>query len=191
MFDCGDYLSLESDESWPPSSLYYRFQPSDGYHVVPPPYAGTFMPPKPDLVFNTAPTVVETDHPAFNVQLSPTKPEQDFSLTNRPSAHIIEDWVSDFEDESETKAPQIVPSFVPAATAKLTIPITAVRPVSAVVPKLQVTRPRHAKHIVTKRYSPTRSHITHSPSPKASNSPPRVTAIKAPMVNAAQGLQGK
>nr|GFC88542.1 hypothetical protein [Tanacetum cinerariifolium] len=70
------------------------------------------MPPKHNLVFNIAPTVVETDHLAFNVQLSPTNPEQDLSHTNRPTTPIIEDWVSDSEDESETKAPQIVPSFV-------------------------------------------------------------------------------
>nr|GEX31550.1 hypothetical protein [Tanacetum cinerariifolium] len=132
----------ESDESWPPSSLYDRFQPSDGYHVVPPPYTGTFMPPKPDLVFNTAATAVETDHSAFNVQLSPTKPDQDMSHTNRPTVPIIEDWISNSEDESETKAPQIIPSFVqppkqvksprpsiqhvetsiPVATSKLTSP---------------------------------------------------------------------
>nr|GEV23101.1 ribonuclease H-like domain-containing protein [Tanacetum cinerariifolium] len=104
--------SVESDESWPPSSVYDRFQPSYGYHVVPPPYTGTFMPPKPDLVFNTAPTAVETNHPAFNVQLSPTNPEQDLSHTIRPITRIIKDWVFDFEDESETKAPQIIPSFV-------------------------------------------------------------------------------
>nr|GEW08790.1 putative reverse transcriptase domain-containing protein [Tanacetum cinerariifolium] len=73
---------------------------------------GTFMPPKPDLVFNTAPTAVETGHSAFNVQLITTKPEQDLSHTNRPTAPIIEDWVSDSEDDSETKAPQIVPSFL-------------------------------------------------------------------------------
>nr|GEX83194.1 ribonuclease H-like domain-containing protein [Tanacetum cinerariifolium] len=85
--------------------LKLKFQPSDGYHDVPPPYTGTFMPPKPDLVFNTAPTIVETDHSAFTVQLSPTKPEQDLSHTNRPITPIIEDWVSDSEDESETKAP--------------------------------------------------------------------------------------
>nr|GEY26721.1 hypothetical protein [Tanacetum cinerariifolium] len=65
---------------------------------------GTFMPPKPDLVFNTAPTVVETDHHAFTIQLSPTKHEHDLSHTNRPTTPIIEDWVSDSEDESETKA---------------------------------------------------------------------------------------
>nr|GEV47061.1 putative ribonuclease H-like domain-containing protein [Tanacetum cinerariifolium] len=103
---------LESDcESWPPSNLYDRFQPSGGYHDVPPPYKGTFMPPKLDLVFNTAPTRVETDHLAFNVHLSPTKPEQDLSHTARPSAPIIEDWVSDSEEESKTKAPWLVPSF--------------------------------------------------------------------------------
>nr|GEX49244.1 hypothetical protein [Tanacetum cinerariifolium] len=88
--------------------LEVQFQPSDGYHAVPSPYTGTFMPPKPDLVFNTAPTAVETDHSAFNVQLSPTNPDH----TKRPTSPIIEDWVSDFEDESETKAPQIVPIFV-------------------------------------------------------------------------------
>nr|GEZ49657.1 hypothetical protein [Tanacetum cinerariifolium] len=59
MFDCDDYLSSKSDcESWPPTSLYDRFQPSDGYHAVPLPYTGTFMPPKLDLIFNTASTAV-------------------------------------------------------------------------------------------------------------------------------------
>nr|GEZ35439.1 ribonuclease H-like domain-containing protein [Tanacetum cinerariifolium] len=91
--------------------LIMRFQPSGGYHAVPPPYIGNFMPPKFDLVFNTAPTAVETDHLAFNVQLSPTKPVQDLSHTTRPSAPIIEDWLSDSETESEPKAPQFVPSF--------------------------------------------------------------------------------
>nr|GEV69341.1 hypothetical protein [Tanacetum cinerariifolium] len=105
MFDYDDYHSSESDESWPPSSLYDRFQSSNGYHVVAPPYTGTFMPPKPDLVFNNAPNDVETDHSAFTIKLSPTKPDQDLSHTIRPSAPIIEDWVSDSEDESETKTP--------------------------------------------------------------------------------------
>nr|GEW00971.1 hypothetical protein [Tanacetum cinerariifolium] len=92
--------------------LKIRYQSDNGYHAVPPPYTGTFMPPKPDLVFNNAPTVVETAHPAFNVKLSPTNPDQDLSHINRPSAPIIEDWVSDSEDESKTKTPPNVPSFV-------------------------------------------------------------------------------
>nr|GEW27688.1 hypothetical protein [Tanacetum cinerariifolium] len=259
----------------------------NGYHDVPPPYTGTFMPPKLDLVFNNVSNAVETDHPAFNVKLSLTKPDQDFSLINRPSAPIIEDWVSDSEDESQTKTSQNVPSFVqsteqvkspmpsvqyvetsiPAATPKpaspkptsngkqrnikacfvcksldhlikdcdyhemkmaqptarnhahrgnhkqyapmthqnpqrLMVPavvltqskpvlITAVRPVSTVMPKIKMTRPRHAKTIVTRINSPTRQHINRIPSPKASNSPPRVTSIQASVVNAAQGMQGR
>nr|GFA54999.1 hypothetical protein [Tanacetum cinerariifolium] len=90
MFDCDNYYSFESNsDSWPPSNLYDRFVPSAGYYVVPPPITGTFMLPKPDLVFHTPPSN-ENEHLAFNVQLSPTKPEQD--LSSRPSAPIIEDW---------------------------------------------------------------------------------------------------
>nr|GFA61166.1 hypothetical protein [Tanacetum cinerariifolium]GFA61172.1 hypothetical protein [Tanacetum cinerariifolium]GFA61183.1 hypothetical protein [Tanacetum cinerariifolium]GFA61190.1 hypothetical protein [Tanacetum cinerariifolium]GFA61211.1 hypothetical protein [Tanacetum cinerariifolium] len=89
MFDCENYYSSESDnDSWPPSNLYDRFVPSGGYHAVPLPMTGTFMPPKPDLVFYT-PLSNENEHLAFNVQLSPSKPEQD--LPSRPSAPIIED----------------------------------------------------------------------------------------------------
>nr|GEV87468.1 uncharacterized mitochondrial protein AtMg00810-like [Tanacetum cinerariifolium] len=73
---------------------------------------GNFMPPKPDLVFHTTPIVVETDHSAFTIWLSPTKPAQDLSHTTRPMVPIIEDRVSDSEDESEPNDPQSVPSFV-------------------------------------------------------------------------------
>nr|GEU70124.1 ribonuclease H-like domain-containing protein [Tanacetum cinerariifolium] len=60
------------------NDLKLRLQPSSGYHVVPPPITGTFMPPKPDLGFHTVSIAVETDHSAFTVQLSPSKPAEDF-----------------------------------------------------------------------------------------------------------------
>nr|GEY31177.1 hypothetical protein [Tanacetum cinerariifolium] len=97
------YFSSESDSKiLSPSSPSDRLQPTGGYHVVPPLITGTFMPSKPDLVFYTAPIDVETNHYAFTVQLSPSKPAQDLSHTNRLSAPIIKDWVFDSEDESET-----------------------------------------------------------------------------------------
>nr|GEX21102.1 putative ribonuclease H-like domain-containing protein [Tanacetum cinerariifolium] len=79
--------------------------------------------------------------------------------------------------------------MVPAAvlTQSKQVPITAVRPVSTVVPKISVTRPRQAKTIVTKTNSPPRRLINRRPSLKAINSPPRVTAVKALMVNAVKG----
>nr|GEX69856.1 hypothetical protein [Tanacetum cinerariifolium] len=66
---------------------------------------GNFILPKPDLVFHTAPIVVETDHSAFTVQLSPTKPAQDMYHTTRPMAPIIKEWVSDSEDEYKPNDP--------------------------------------------------------------------------------------
>nr|GEW38858.1 hypothetical protein [Tanacetum cinerariifolium] len=284
MFDCDNYYSSKSDcESWQPSNLYDRFIPSGGYHAVPPPYTRTFMPPKPDLVFYTTPSA-ETDHLAFNVQVSPTKPEQALSPTTRPSAPIIEDWIFDSEEDSQTQAPQVVPSFAqssehvkslrhPDQPLKTTIivvtPIpvssktqcrgtrrnkkacfvcksvdhlikdcdfhtrklaqmnyaprgthkqyaslshsksqmhmvptavvtqsksvlnTAARLVSAALPNIHVTRPRHAHHVVNKSKSPIQRHITRSPSSKTSNSPPRVTAAKAPVSNPQQALKDK
>nr|GEX35629.1 hypothetical protein [Tanacetum cinerariifolium] len=83
----------------------------------------------------------------------------------------------------------VVPT--PVLTQSKLVPITAARPVTAVVPKPHVTRPRQAKSIVTKPHSPPRRHINRSLSPKASNFPPKVTAVKVSQVNAAKGVQGK
>nr|GFA02692.1 ribonuclease H-like domain-containing protein [Tanacetum cinerariifolium] len=62
------YFSLESDsENLSPSCPSDRLQPSGGYNVVLPLITENFMPPKPDLVFHTAPLAVETDHSAFTI----------------------------------------------------------------------------------------------------------------------------
>nr|GEU42892.1 ribonuclease H-like domain-containing protein [Tanacetum cinerariifolium] len=71
------------------------------------------------------------------------------------------------------------------------VPITAIRPVTTNVSKINVTRPRQDKPIITKPTSPPRRYINHSSSLKASNFPPKVTAVKALIVNAAKGVQGK
>nr|GFD54379.1 hypothetical protein [Tanacetum cinerariifolium] len=91
------------------------------------------MPPKPDLVLNNAPNDVETNHNAFTVKLSPTKPDNDLSYTHRPSAPIIEDWVSDSKDESETKIPQNVSSFV-QPTEQLKSPRPSIQHVETSIP---------------------------------------------------------
>nr|GFB65298.1 hypothetical protein [Tanacetum cinerariifolium] len=89
MFDCDNYYSSESDnDSWPPSNLYDRFVPSGGYHAVPPPMTGTFMPPKTDLLFHTPPSD-ENEHLAFNVSDSkeedmPQVPKDVLSLAQSP-----------------------------------------------------------------------------------------------------------
>nr|GEY70911.1 reverse transcriptase domain-containing protein [Tanacetum cinerariifolium] len=191
-----------------------KFQPSDGYHDVPHPYTGTFMPPKPDLVFNTAPTAVKTDHSAFNVEtsipaatpkLASLKPASSGKRRNRKACfvcksmdHLIKDCdfhakkiaqptprnhahrgtLKQYAQLTHTNPQKhMVPVVV--LTQSKPVSITTVRPVSVVVSKIKVTRPRYANPIVTKSKSPIRRHLTRSPSPMTSNSPPRVTAVKA------------
>nr|GEY88030.1 ribonuclease H-like domain-containing protein [Tanacetum cinerariifolium] len=98
----------------PTSPVYDRYKSGEGYHAVPPPYIRTFMPAKPDLVFHDAPIANETVPIVLNVEPSTNKPNKDLSQSNRPSAPIIEDWVSDSEDESEGEPMPIqkAPSFV-------------------------------------------------------------------------------
>nr|GEZ49338.1 hypothetical protein [Tanacetum cinerariifolium] len=131
MFDCEEMFSSETDESLPASPKYYRYQSREGYHDVPPPYTGTFMPPKPDMVFHDAPNVNEIFHTAFNVKLSSPKPDKD--LSPRPSVPIIEDWVFDSEDDFEAELPQNAPSFIQPAK-QIIIPRPSVKPVKTFIP---------------------------------------------------------
>nr|GEW32146.1 hypothetical protein [Tanacetum cinerariifolium] len=68
MSDCDELNSSELDDSVPTSPVHDRCKSGKGYHAVPPPYTGTFMPPKPDLVFHDASTASETVPNVFNVE---------------------------------------------------------------------------------------------------------------------------
>nr|GEW75606.1 hypothetical protein [Tanacetum cinerariifolium] len=112
----------------------------------------------------------------------------------RPSVQHVETSILAVTSQIEIPKPKSLGKYMNRKaflTQSQLVPITAVRPVTIIILKINVTTPRHAKTIVTKSHSPPRRHINHRPSPKASNSPPKVTAVKAPMVNAAQGRQGK
>nr|GEX99333.1 retrovirus-related Pol polyprotein from transposon TNT 1-94 [Tanacetum cinerariifolium] len=82
-------------------------------------------------------------------------------------------------------------SFVPTRIVE-----GVVQPVAPTIVKQKLARKNElkacgTKPIVTKSKSSIRRHITRSQSLKTSNSPPRVTAVQAPVVSAAQGMQGK
>ncbi|GJV42647.1 ribonuclease H-like domain-containing protein [Tanacetum coccineum] len=79
-----------------------KYKTGEGYHAVPPPYTGNFMPPKPNLVLADEEEYVFsksiTSVPAAatsKVKTSESKPKS----VNEP---LIEDWISDSEDENET-----------------------------------------------------------------------------------------
>nr|GEU75780.1 ribonuclease H-like domain-containing protein [Tanacetum cinerariifolium] len=101
VFNSDELNSYESDDSVPTSLVNDRYKTCEGYHVVPPPYTGTFMPPKPDLVFHDAPPTSETVPNMVYVESSTNKTSKEMSKTFRPDAPIIEDWTSNSKDESE------------------------------------------------------------------------------------------
>nr|GEW51915.1 hypothetical protein [Tanacetum cinerariifolium] len=85
---------------------------SKGYHAVPPPYTGNFMPPKPNLVFADEHVVSESITSLPGIAKSKVKTSE--TTLKNVSAPIIKDWVSNSEDENEieTESNQIKPSFV-------------------------------------------------------------------------------
>nr|GEY12816.1 putative ribonuclease H-like domain-containing protein [Tanacetum cinerariifolium] len=202
-----EMISSDSDVSMPASLVYDSYKSGKGYHAIPHPYTGTFMTPKPDLVFHDAPTINETVHTAFNVELSPTKLDKDLSQSNRPSALLIKDWVSDLEDESEgeSKHTQTEPSFVqPTEHVKTPRPSVKTGEHSIPAANLRKDIPKSRGHenswnrkacfvsktVGTKTHSPPRRIINHRPSPQASNFLQKVITVKALQVNAVKGVQG-
>nr|GEV38329.1 ribonuclease H-like domain-containing protein [Tanacetum cinerariifolium] len=150
MFNYDELNSSEPAKSVPTSPVHDRYKSGDGYHAIPPLYTGTFMPPKPDLVFHDAPTTSETVLHVFNVEPSTTKPTKELSQSNRPFAPIIEDWDSDSEDEYEGEPMhiQIEPSFVQTYEHVKT-PRTSVKPDYDYYEKKMVQKPvwNHAMRV--------------------------------------------
>nr|GEV58363.1 hypothetical protein [Tanacetum cinerariifolium] len=263
VFACNEMFSSESDVSMPASPVYDRYHSREGYHAILPPYTGTFMPLKPDLVFHDAPTVNEIVLTAFNVsdskddsegepmhtQITPSFVHTTKQVkTPRPSVKTVEHPIPtehlrkdipksrghinsrnrkacfvcksltylikkdcDYYKNKMVQKPirnhamrgnhqhyarmknpnpqrHVVPTTV--LTRSWIVPLNAARPVNTAVPQTKVTRPRPAKIIVTKPYSPLRRPINHRPSPNPSNFSQKVTTVKAPHVNAVKGVKG-
>ncbi|GJZ63742.1 putative ribonuclease H-like domain-containing protein [Tanacetum coccineum] len=84
-----------------------------GYNAVPPPYTRNFMPPKPDLVY---PSLDEfTKKPVVEAKTSEVKPKEVRKENDTP---IIEDWVSDSDEEDVPKV-KIVEMFNKPSFAKI------------------------------------------------------------------------
>nr|GEX93850.1 hypothetical protein [Tanacetum cinerariifolium] len=81
----------DSNVSMPPSPVHDRYKSREGYHVVPPPYTGTFMPSKPDLVFYDAPTANETIPTVLNVEPKDESEGEPMPIQKAPSFVQISD----------------------------------------------------------------------------------------------------
>ncbi|GJZ00677.1 hypothetical protein Tco_0518106 [Tanacetum coccineum] len=88
-----------------------RYKISEGYHA---PYTGNFMPPKYDLVFPDEGEYVFSESVTSIPDVAKSKAKTNVSKPKSVGEPLIEDWISDSEDENETefKFKQRKPSFV-------------------------------------------------------------------------------
>nr|GEW08325.1 putative ribonuclease H-like domain-containing protein [Tanacetum cinerariifolium] len=84
-----------------------------GYHAVPHPYTGNFMPPKPDLILADVDEYVVNESVNSVPAIATNEANTSESKLKYVSEPLIEDWVSDSEDENETetKSKHRKPSF--------------------------------------------------------------------------------
>ncbi|GJT99449.1 hypothetical protein Tco_1109788, partial [Tanacetum coccineum] len=142
-------------------------------NVVPPPYTGNFMPPKPDLSFSgleeftNEPVVIKPIVETSEARACADKPK---AVRKNNSAPIIKDWVSDSEEEnvSQTK--------IKKKTAK-----SSFAKIEFVKSKEQVKSPR--KTTVKQAHSTIKRPIHKNTSFKNSNFNERVNAVKDKNVN--------
>ncbi|GKC13215.1 hypothetical protein Tco_1009997, partial [Tanacetum coccineum] len=120
-----------------------------GYNVVPPPYTGNFIPPKHDLSdleeFVNEPIVSEPTVKKPVVETSADKPK---AIKKNNGAPIIEDWVSDSEEED-----------VPQAKKEKKIVKSSFAKIEFVKSKEQVKSPRKT----TVKQGNLNGHNIHSP----------------------------
>nr|GEW70179.1 hypothetical protein [Tanacetum cinerariifolium] len=179
-----------------------RFVPSGGYHAIPPPVTGTFMPPKPDLAFHTPPSD-ENEHFAFNVSKDVPSFAQSFELVKSPrhsgplfQVPILVAPPVPIRSNPHSKGSRITKKacfvcksedylikdcdFHARKLAQRPYASTDIhkQTVSAAKPILSMTRPKLASPAVFKSKSPLRRHLPHHSSSNFSKSPPRVTAAK-------------
>ncbi|GKC17859.1 putative ribonuclease H-like domain-containing protein [Tanacetum coccineum] len=114
------FNSRESDVDDNP--VNNRFKIGEGFHAVPPPYTGNYMPPRPDLsfagldeyVFKSAVRKTTTSVPETETSISKTSKDiVEKPKTVRPSAPIIEEWDTNNDNDSvfRPKSDQTKPKF--------------------------------------------------------------------------------
>ncbi|GJZ73604.1 ribonuclease H-like domain-containing protein [Tanacetum coccineum] len=94
-----------------------RFKKVKGYHAVPPPYTGNYMPSRPDLSFaglddsvyktNVSETITSVPRNESTASKS-SKDSLEQPKDVRPSAPIIEEWESDSDDDYENTRKSVI-----------------------------------------------------------------------------------
>ncbi|GJX99057.1 hypothetical protein Tco_0356076, partial [Tanacetum coccineum] len=81
-----------------------KYKIGEGYHVVPPPYTRNFKPPKPNLVLADKDEYIFSEFITSVPAIATTEVKTSESKPKSVSEPLIEDWISDSENENETES---------------------------------------------------------------------------------------
>ncbi|GKD27333.1 ribonuclease H-like domain-containing protein, partial [Tanacetum coccineum] len=111
-----------------------NFKTGLGYNVVPPPYTGNFMPPKSDLVYPSLDDFVDESVSESVVEKPTVETNEHKTSRKENGAPIIEDWVSDSDEENVPKVKTVEmfnkPSFAKINFVKYTEQVKSPRKTS-------------------------------------------------------------
>ncbi|GJV79449.1 hypothetical protein Tco_1515319 [Tanacetum coccineum] len=122
-----------------------------GYNAVPPPYTGNFMPPRPDLTLPSLDDFTEVNEPVSNsiVEKSTIETNEPKIARKDNGAPIIEDWVSDSDEEDVPKVKKVEmfnkPSFAKINFVKSTKQVKSPRKTSVDKNRQSTPSPRGNK----------------------------------------------
>ncbi|GJZ72534.1 hypothetical protein Tco_0636385 [Tanacetum coccineum] len=156
-----------------------------GYNVVPPPYTGNFMPPKPDFSFSSLEEF--TSEPIVNkpvvenseAKASEVKPK---AVRKNNGAPIIKDYVSDNEEDVPKR--NMVPKVVLMRSGLVSL--TTTKPVNTGQPKTIVNSARPMTTLSKSAHSTIKWPIHKNTTFKNSNFNQRVSTVKDKNVNTAK-----
>ncbi|GJS93873.1 hypothetical protein Tco_0800841 [Tanacetum coccineum] len=100
-----------------------RYKTGEGYHAVPPPYTGNFMPLRPNLSFaglddsifkSAGNETITSVHEIEKITSKTSKDSLEKPKTVRSSAPLIEEWESDSEDENVFEPKEVKKTLKPS-----------------------------------------------------------------------------
>ncbi|GJX38584.1 ribonuclease H-like domain-containing protein [Tanacetum coccineum] len=115
------------------SQIIDKCKTGSGYNVVPPPYTGNFMPPKPDLFYHSLDNFMEVNESVSESIVEKPIVETNEHETARKEnrAQIIKDWVYDSDEENVPKVKTVEmfnkPSFAKINFVKSTVQVKSPR----------------------------------------------------------------
>ncbi|GJV47415.1 ribonuclease H-like domain-containing protein [Tanacetum coccineum] len=139
------------------SSSSTNSEVSNWYNAVPPPYIGNFMPPKPDLVYPSLDDFVEVNESVGEsiVEKPTVESNEPKTVRKENGALIIEDWVSDSDEENVPKVKTVEmfnkPSFAKINFLKSTEQVQSPRKTSVDKNRQNTPSPRGNKKTRTNR----------------------------------------